>query len=409
MSRAAVAFAVSVGAWAVWVYVERDVMWQALDLSVYHGAARSLADGHDDLYGTTFGAWSLPFVYPPFAALVVASVPLAFDGLRWVVSVASVLSLVAVGWSAWSLCGRTDRRELAGLALATAAACLWLEPVAWTLVWGQVNLVLLAVLLADLARPDDRRTKGIGIGLAAGFKLIPLAFVGYLLATRRYRAAGVAGATFAATAAVGWVVAPSSSRRYWSDLGAIPDRVSQEVSIATLNNQSLLGLFNRLSADGTVVTALWLVSAAVVVGLGLRACRAASERGDELLAIVLVGGVTLFLSPISWSHHWVWVVPALVLLVDRGRHRLAALAALAYAAWPLSLGTDGRWDADVALQPFGLIWLAPRGGQRERHWTPLEALVGNGYLLIGLAAAGIAAWYLVVEPRRSRFRARNAA
>ena len=115
--------------------------------------------------------------------------------------------------------------------------------------------------------------------------------------------------------------------------------------------------------------------------------------------------VTLFLSPISWSHHWVWVVPALVLLVDRaartGRRAwwwAATAAAVAYGAWPLSLDRRALGPVGAAATLRSHLARPTRRPAGERHWNLAESLVGNGYLLIGLTVATAVAWHLLGSP-----------
>src|SRR5439155_13505639 len=120
-----------------------------------------------------------------------------------------------------------------------AAVAMWLEPVDMTLHFGQINLLLLALVLADLALP--RRWQGIGVGLAAAIKLTPLIFIGYLLLTRRLRAALVATGTFAATVALGFALLPGGSVAFWGGRFAQPGDGPER-----LVNQSLNGLILRL-------------------------------------------------------------------------------------------------------------------------------------------------------------------
>ena len=55
-----------------------------------------------------------------------------------------------------------------------------------------------------------------------------------------------------------------------------------------------------------------------MLALGLSRARAARADGDELTAFTLVGLTANMISPISWTHHLVLVVPALIVLADAG-------------------------------------------------------------------------------------------
>ncbi|MYV98320.1 glycosyltransferase 87 family protein [Streptomyces sp. SID3343] len=399
----------SVGVWMLWTYLGRRDMWHMLDLSVYHDAASEFPKGTNNMYTGAFGDWGetdhkgLPFIYPPFSALLFyLLLPLGFAGLKWFMAGLSMLSLFAVVWASWGMLGHRRGASRLGIAAATFAAVLWLEPVEWTLVWGQINLLLLALVVVDLGQPDSRRFKGIGVGIAAGLKLTPAIFIVYLLITRRFRAAGIAAGAFGATIVVGLVGAPSASAYYWRNLVAISGKVNDKLSVGTLNNQSVQGMFTRMLGDSGATTALWLLVCAIVGALGLLAAARASLRGDELVGVLITGGLSLFVSPISWSHHWVWVVPAFVLLahaaLTRGRRLwwwLTGAFFVYFAAWPLRLNEFGHWDGSKTLQPWGLIWLVPRDGSREEHWTPVEFLIGNSYLLAGIALTLILVWHIL--------------
>ncbi|WP_078978661.1 glycosyltransferase 87 family protein [Embleya scabrispora] len=381
----------SLGLWALWTYLNRRDMWHMLDLSVYHDAVHRLRDG-DRIYTENYGKWELPFIYPPISGLLFYVVlPLGFAGLKWFMASLSLLSLFAVVWASWGMLGYRRGAGRFGVSAATFAVVLWLEPVEWTLVWGQINLLLLALIVLDLALPDDRRYKGIGVGVAAGLKLTPAIFVVYLLITRRFRAAAVASGAFVGTVLVGLVAAPSASAYYWANLVSISGKVNSKLSVGTLNNQSVQGMFTRMLGDGGAATGLWLLLCLVIGALGLLAAARASLYGNELVGVVVTGGLSLFVSPISWSHHWVWVVPVFVLLTHTALTRarplwwwLTGTFFVFFAAWPMRLNVFGDWDGAQTLQPWGLIWLAPRDGDRERHWTPIEFVLGNGYLIAGI-------------------------
>ncbi|MER6375190.1 glycosyltransferase family 87 protein, partial [Streptomyces mirabilis] len=180
--------AVSVGVFTATVPLLRD--W--FDLRVYYGTVDAWVHHGGRIYdywvpGTTYG-----FTYPPFAA--VTMLPMALVGLRIAIAVSVVLNLVALAVVVWILVGPALRRYgWYGYALAACLLTL-LEPVRDTFSFGQVNLLLLALVLSDawLLSTGRGRRAGAGIGLAAAIKLTPALFIGLLLLGRRWRAAGVA-------------------------------------------------------------------------------------------------------------------------------------------------------------------------------------------------------------------------
>jgi alpha-1,2-mannosyltransferase len=333
-----------------------------VDLHVYRLGGDVVLHG-GDLYGVRWAR--LPFTYPPFAA--VAFAPVA--GLPWPLAaalllVASAIALPATFYLALRLApfpSWLQRADAARLALAVAAAAIWLEPVRSTLSYGQINLLLSVAIVADLALPDSARFKGAAIGVAAGVKLTPAIFVLYLLVTRRYRAAGVAAATFAATIAIGYAVLPAGSARYWDLTFLRSQRVSP---VQNDTNQSLLGAIAR--DIGRVPGPAWLLVVAAVAVAGLWLAARAHRRGDEAIGFGLCAITGLLVSPISWTHHWVIALPALLVAAVSGWRlratrprataaRLAGIAVLAVIGW-LSLvrrvpGSPASW------LHLGWLWL----------------------------------------------------
>lgn len=335
-----------------------------IDLAVYRAGGHALANG-EPLYSAHPEGSLLPFTYPPFAGLL--CIPLA--GLPWplarlLITVLSLAALVVVV--------RATTRVSPAVVVAVA---LLLEPVRATLEFGQVNLLVMALVVVDLIRRSGRPSSGVLVGLAAAVKLTPLIFIGYLLVTGQRRAAATALGTFGGTVLAGWVLLPAESTRYWFHLVAEPDRVG---GVAYSGNQSLLGALTRLLDGSGLARPLWLLVAAVVGVLGLAAAAALSAAGRELAGIAVCGLTGLLVSPISWTHHWVWVLPA-------------GIAAAAWIAEPARAPlTVARLPAAV-LAAGGLlfvlapVWWPPAGGDTEyRHSIP-EQLAADAYVLAGLA------------------------
>jgi alpha-1,2-mannosyltransferase len=368
------------------------------------------------LYALELGAAKLPFTYTPFAALLFAAGSgVSFATWHLGLAVLTIGLLPVVAYLSLGLAGRPAGLARAAAAFAIAAVGLWLEPVAMTLFFGQINLVLLALVVGDLALPDRIKGKGIGIGLAAGIKLTPLIFIPYLLFTRRVRAAAVSALTFAVTVGLGFALLPHASAVYWG--GKFIRPVSKPFH---LDNQSLNGVILRLTHAGPGAHAYWLVATVVVGIAGLATSILASRRGHELLGLVACAATGLLASPIAWSHHYVYVIPALV-LAAYGPRRLgyrilgAALVVGLFGWWPLPIGNQGGYDAKAQLLPRGWLLLAPnRGNSRaavEFTWRGLELIVGNYYVLtllvfIAATACALGAYPSPQARARSRPRAR---
>lgn len=293
------------------------------DLSIYHLGALRLMHGVS-LYGTPM-LHHLGFTYPPFAALLLAPLALAPSSVdELAVTGLNILLLVCTLRCTLILASRRHapdqqpaRARRWSQAAGLAAAALWLEPISVTLGYGQINLLIVALVVFDLSRPDNARTKGIAIGVAAAIKLTPLLFIAYLLFSRRGRAASLAAATFAMTIVISFAAVPQDASTYWGGTFLNTSRIG---NVADPINQSLMGAIARLIGTRHPASAWELLVAAIAL-CGLALAARASRRGDEAAGFSLTAISTLLASPISWPHHWTLAVPALVLLARRGCER----------------------------------------------------------------------------------------
>jgi alpha-1,2-mannosyltransferase len=365
-----------------------------IDLQVYRWGGE-MARHHRNVYDLKFEGF-LSFTYTPLAVLAFELMShLSLGVLRFVLTGASIGALLGALWVAFGMAGVAgagQRGIRAGLTFATAGVVLGLEPVTQTLGFGQINLLLMVLVLADLAQPDGRRWKGAGVGLAAAVKLTPAIFIGYLVLTRRFRAAAVACMTFGAAVALGFLALPAPSRRFW--FGGLFLNSERVGGVGYAGNQSVNGALVRLFAGVNQARPAWLLAAAVIGGAGLLLAAWASRRGEELLGIATCALTALLVSPISWSHHWVWVV----LLVPCGVRLLRGSRS--------ALGWIGGWLGLAGLValflagPVRLIWRPPHTGNLEYAWHGAQLIAGNLYILLGLLLLGMTAVFL----GRSRLR-----
>jgi alpha-1,2-mannosyltransferase len=382
------------------------VTLKGFDLQVYLGGARQALHRPGGLYSWTYdGHPGIQFTYTPFAALLFAA------GLAvpfwWLTGAATAVSVLALGVTvsvAFRALGWRGTTRVSATLLVTGLA-LWTEPAQRALFLGQVEIVLMAVVTWDLCQPDERRWKGAATGLAAGVKLVPLLFIGYLLLTRRFRQAGVAAAAFAVTVAAGFAALPSASVTWW--LRGDFFQAGRTGFVGGQQNQSLRGLVTRLAGSVHGGLLPWLLLAAAAGAAGLAAAAALHRGGYPFTGLLTCALTALLISPVSWDHHWVWIAPGLALAADaalraaRGRAvwRLALTAALwaLYAAWP------HFWQAGAGLLGGGLLGYAPASAwasgdnpaYREYHWHGLQLVAGNLEVLTGLVAFAVllaAAW-----------------
>jgi alpha-1,2-mannosyltransferase len=300
------------------------------------------------------------FTYPPFAAALfgIAGAARAVY-LKVAISAASVCSLILLG--ALSL-GAAGVRRRPDLVLAVAALSLLMVPVVLTLHLGETDLIVTALVATDvLRRRDGGRLQGVGIGLAAAIKLTPLIFVAYLLATRRTRAAAVAVGAFAVTVAAGFLLLPADSRTFW--LGGVFLRSRRVGNAIDLSNQSLAGVIARLVGGSGQGHAWWYAAAALMAIGGLAVAVRAHRRGHRLAGAVCCRITGLLVSPISWTHHWIWAVPLLVLLtVAAWRRRsywiglAAVLTAIVFSAAAALPSTWGPFGLGSILSANAYVW-----------------------------------------------------
>ena len=342
-----------------------------IDMVVYRAEGQAVLHGRD-LYGAgvqvdTAGGNRLPATYPPFAALLFAAISwIPVGALKVLVTVANVALLAVVVHLAARLVGdRIDRPTVAerwALLAAIAALGLWFEPVWTTLRYGQINLVLCALILFDLTRPATSKwPRGLGIGLATGIKLTPGIFILWFLLSGKRRETITSALSAVGTMAVGLVLLPHASVDFWLHKVFETDKVGKTY---ITDNQSLSGMLARATHIDDP-KALWAVAAVVVLAAGLWTAARNSKRGDDAVGALTCAVTGLLISPISWSHHWVWAVPVAMLFAVR-----APKVAVAWTAMFLSF----------------LIWAVPHkviGPSPDLN--PAQMLLSSLYPLAGLA------------------------
>lgn len=285
--------------------------FEMVDLKVYVDGAGHLTDG--TLYDFLSGPLELPFTYPPFSALTFR--PLYW--LPWTVTrtlweVGMIAALPALIYLTLRLLGRVGPQvhrpveSLTGILVTGTAVTLWLEPVRTTFNYGQINLFL-AVLVLGGAASRRNWLAGAGVGIAAGIKLVPAISGLYYLLQRRFAAVAWSAGVFAATIGLMALIIPGETRRYFTQLILDPSRTGPVFSAI---NQSWRGALARFAGDD--VSTSWLLACAGTAVVGLWAAWAASRAGDRTAALLAVQFLGLLVSPISWSHHWIWVLPLLV-------------------------------------------------------------------------------------------------
>lgn len=346
-----------------------------VDLEVYRQAGRVLLQGGDfyDLPG------QLQFLYPPFAAVLavpLALLPRTLVQIAW--TAAGALAIVAVlhrfGLQGWRLC------------LVSTGAIYLMAPVVQTSAFGQLGIFLVALVVLDLVpgpRVFSRRIlpQGTLTALAAAIKLTPAIFVVYLLAVRRWRAALTAIAVGLLVTLASAVVAPQRSIEFWGRLAHGDTGLGHSVIYYT--NQSVMADVVRVFGLGRGVALAGLTASGVLALLGVWAAVLWHRLGDRAMAVNLCGLASLLASPVSWLHHFVWIVPLALSLAQRRTPEARLPGWFAAQGW-FFVGWVVAW-------PFSRL---PHGGDLELLWSAgdealasVTALSGTALIVTGIIHA----------------------
>ncbi|WP_459709575.1 glycosyltransferase 87 family protein [Actinophytocola sp. KF-1] len=350
-----------------------------MDLDVYRVAVDVWWRG-GDLYGelpTLANGLHLPYLYPPVAVVVLA--PFAVVPFWLASAVFALVTVAAVALVVVVVLRALDVRPTALLVGALLPVALVLEPVRETLYFGQINALLMALVVVDCLVPAPRWPRGLLVGVAAAVKLTPAVFVLFFLLRGDRRAALTAGAAFLGATAVGFLVSWSNSVRFWTHEAF---HATQFRGMSNEMNQSLKVALARFGLNPTL---LWPLLAVVVLGVTALGMRRAFAAGWPAWALGLNALGTLLISPVSYSHHWVWVVPILLTgAVHAWRTRRTATAV-------------GAGVVLVVVAPHW--WWDP-----ATPWHGWRLLTGNAYVWAAVIVLAIAAL-----PRRARDRGHDVA
>jgi alpha-1,2-mannosyltransferase len=354
-----------------------------IDVDVYRMGGQAWLDGRPlytggVMFHTPIGL-DLPFTYPPLAAIVFC--PFAWLGLPaasvtitlitlalLIVSTLIVLTRLDVGSTSRRTPGPVWLRRWWLAALIVAGAAIWLEPIKSNFAFGQINVVLMTLVIADCMPRRTWWPRGLALGLGIALKLTPAVFLLYFLLRREGRAALIAVASFVGASLAGFVLAWHDSWEYWTDTV----RNTERIGAASLNtNQNVAGALARLGFGDHERFLLWVAACLLVLAATVWATRRVLRAGEPTLAVICIALFGLVVSPVSWSHHWVWMLPAvLVTGVLAWRRRNAALAAVSASG--------------LALMVWTPIDLLPKHRELTAAWW--RQLAGSSYVWWALAA-----------------------
>ncbi|MFI2564809.1 glycosyltransferase 87 family protein [Paenarthrobacter sp. NPDC018779] len=391
---------------AVW-FLYTDYEPALNDFEVYYyGGGRVLEGG--DLYAVRDG---LPFTYPPFAALLFSGLAaLGFFGGSLVFILAALLGAGVVaawlsrhyffGLASWRVAFADYRFRTT--ALLGTGAILLLGPWRDTFVFGQINIVLMGVILADFALHGKARAgqirwpAGLLIGMAAGVKLTPLAFGLYFLVRKDFRALGWMAAGFFGSIAFAWAVLPQASLAFWTQI--LPD-TGRIGGPGYVDNLSLKGLLIHFGMpDSSTTSLVWLVLSLGLAALAALVIKWAVDVEENFVAVSATAVLMLLVSPVSWSHHWVWVavaLPSMAFAMHRvpsrnGRMRTAGWVIVAFSTIAFYMTPK-----NLAVWAGAAEW----GKDPQTQWQLMVSSLG---VVCGIAM--LVYWALAYHPSRAGLR-----
>ncbi|MBW3085844.1 hypothetical protein KEM60_02055 [Austwickia sp. TVS 96-490-7B] len=364
------------------------------DLEVYRRGVQAGLSGADQIYLTRDG--DLPFTYPPLAVLLFIPVGVTPDLVATVMML--VLSLAAL----LRITVLVLRRLLPGsvsasLVLSLAAltlplACAY-EPIWATFSFGQVNLLLAWVVTEDLLglqSPRQRRWRGVLTGVATCFKLTPGIYALIFLTRRDWASFGRMVASFLVCVGVGFLAFPSSSWAYWTKTFFDAKRVG---GVAYAGNQSLNAAIWRWTGPGGAPL-VWVILSLLILAATVGMLVVLGRRAEDLSALLVTSMCGLLISPVSWSHHWVWIWPVCLWIS-------AQLYRRSVSGW-----THLSWGWAVVLVAWlvagygRIIWIFPNTHDQEYAVSAIGKLITDGYVLAGLVTVVIAAGSVLVTQLR---------
>lgn len=333
------------------------------DFDIYVAGARTALQG-GELYRTGPDA----FVYPPVAALLFLPFTLG-PVLVWKVlwAIAGWVGIIAIvhrfGLRSWR-------------ASVVAAACIaTATPVTLGTALGQIELILTCLVILDLV-PGPRLfgrkllpiPDGWLVGLMTAIKLTPGLFIVHLLINRRWKQAITAAVSAAVFTLIGFIAYPQLSIFYWHRL-LVTRSVGFESDPVYIDNQSFQGAALRLFRLSSLGSEVGTLLSVVAIVIGLAAAWALLRRGQEAPAVAVVGVVTALASPVSWTHHFVWIVPLAVALATHSPTRPVGFTGALFVMW-------------VWIAPYRAL---PGGGMAELSYTHTEAIYSALTPVLGLA------------------------
>lgn len=360
----------ALGLFCALAYYAHGIKKWPTDVDVYRLGADTFLKGHSiytQLPVSTVGG-ALPYTYPPFSAVLFVPLAIIPPSIGYpLLTGFTCLMLVPI-----LLAYRKATPEFRGLLgkpwMVVAGACVLVvaHPVANTIFWGQINVVLMALVAVDVLWPNPKWPRGALIGIAAAVKLTPAGFVLVFLLRKDFRAVVTSFVSFCVCSAIAFVLMPQDSWLYWTD------RVfhASSMNIGPIHaNESVTATFQKLGVSGHTLTLVGGIGVLLVVVMTWLGTRRALNDGDLSLAFGVTATGVLLVSPISWSHHWILALPTAALIMVKGYQQ--------HKFWLLASGWGGVL----------ILWLAPHYQVPLEYqiWSFPQKVAGSSYQIVAAA------------------------
>lgn len=349
-------------------YAHGIVKWPT-DVDVYRLGADTFLHGHSiytQLPVSPVGG-ALPYTYPPFSAVMFTPLAIVPPAIGYpLLTGVTCLGLIPI-----VLAYRKTSPELRGLLakpwMVLAACCVLVvaHPVANTIFWGQINVLLMMLVALDVLWPNPKWPRGALIGIAAAIKLTPAGFVLIFLLRKDFRAVVVSFLSFLLMTAIAFVLMPGDSWLYWTD------RIfhASGMNIGPIHaNEAVVSSYVKLGLSGSTLVAVGGASVLAVAAMTWLGTQRALKDGNLPMALGVNATGVLLLSPISWSHHWILALPTAALILVMGYRK--------HDFWLLFAG----WAGCV------ILWLAPHYQVPLEYeiWSFPQKVAGSSYQIIAV-------------------------
>ena len=277
-----------------------------------------------------------PYLYAPPSLLLFYPLSLfSFEKAHVVFLFFSHLLLISLFWLVpRALCYPNKEKKLNQFAVfLTFSTLITFGPVAWTLQLGQVNILLLFLLVVYwfFAKQEKYLIASVALGLSIILKTYPIVLLAPLIIIRRYKE------VFGSLLVVGFfslLSLPLLPNNSWTDwlVNVVPGGKYLATPKGLFHpgaewNQSFNGFFSKLSlqsinlggllnANENLKFLIYFLALIFIVCLALTSFRIQTFRCQKFDRIFLVSLPTIFLiAPFSWDHHMVYLIPSIFLLL----------------------------------------------------------------------------------------------